>query len=81
MRLLTAIRHNLWWRGPLHRFIAWYLRRCGNAFHVYKYGEKGRYVCLLTEHRYDSLEQDMALDRFLNEQLAQSSRTADGGGE
>jgi predicted small secreted protein len=37
----------------LQRLIAWFLgSRCGGAFHNGPYGERGRYVALLTEGQY-----------------------------
>jgi hypothetical protein len=39
-------------RKLLHHFIAWYLRRCGGAFHTYAYGTHGRYVVLMNEQAY-----------------------------
>lgn len=39
-------------RDLLHSCIAWYLRRCAGAFHVYPYGERGRYVVLMDEDAY-----------------------------
>lgn len=39
-------------RKPLHRFIAWYLRRCAGAFHVFPYGPRGRYVVIMNEDDY-----------------------------
>jgi hypothetical protein len=44
----------------LHKLIAWYLRRCGGACHVYAYGPDGRYIVLMNErqyHRYTHLAQ------------------------
>lgn len=50
--LLQTLEWNLWWRGPIHGAICWYLRRCSGAFHHNKYGPAGRYVVLMTEEQY-----------------------------
>ena len=39
-------------RGLLHRFIVWYLRRCGGVFHTFPYGFHGRYVVVMNEDQY-----------------------------
>lgn len=39
-------------RKHVHRFIVWYLTKCGGAFHHGKYGESGRYVALMTDNKY-----------------------------
>ena len=39
-------------RGPIHRVIVWYLRRCAGAFHMFPYGPEGRYVVLMNEDQY-----------------------------
>lgn len=39
-------------RHAIHKLIVWYLRRCDGAFHCYPYGERGRYVMLMTETQY-----------------------------
>lgn len=39
-------------KNAIHKIICWYLRRCGGAFHCYKYGKAGRYVQLMTETQY-----------------------------
>jgi len=39
-------------RWAWHRLIVRYLRRCGSAFHHNPYGERGRYVVLMTEGEY-----------------------------
>lgn len=39
-------------RHAIHKLICWYLRRCGGAFHCYRYGETGRYVVLMTDRQY-----------------------------
>jgi hypothetical protein len=36
----------------IHKFIVWYLRNCGHAFHHGEYGDKGRYVVLMNESQY-----------------------------
>lgn len=36
------------------RFIAWYLKKCGGASHVYPYGKQGRYVVIMNEDDYNS---------------------------
>ena len=35
------------------KFIQWYLiKKCGGAFHINPYGEKGRYVVIMNERQY-----------------------------
>ena len=46
----------------IHRFIVWYLRRAGGAFHTFKYGVDGRYVVLMNETDYHKLEVNDGID-------------------
>jgi hypothetical protein len=39
-------------RNHIHRFIVWYLVRCGGAFHHGKYGSYGKYVALMSDDKY-----------------------------
>jgi len=39
-------------RKFIHRFIVWYLRHCGEAFHSGIYREDGKYVVLMNEDMY-----------------------------
>jgi hypothetical protein len=58
--LLQQLKWNLWWRGPIHGAICWYLRRCSGAFHHNPYGPDGRYAVLMNEeqyHRYGKVRQ------------------------
>lgn len=51
----------------LHKFIAWYLRRCGGAAHCYPYGEQGRYLVLMdddTYHRFKCLAHGRTPEEF-----------------
>lgn len=50
--LLPQLKWNLWWRGPIHGAICWYLRQCSGAFHYKPYGPDGRYVVLMTDKQY-----------------------------
>jgi hypothetical protein len=50
--LLQTLKWNLWWCGPLHGAICWYLRRCAGAFHHMQYGPDGKYVVLMSDEQY-----------------------------
>jgi hypothetical protein len=39
-------------RVHIHRFIIWYLNRCGGAFHHGKYGSYGKYVAVMSDDKY-----------------------------
>lgn len=39
-------------RTHIHKFIVWYLKRCGGTFHSGAYGENGKYVKLFTDEEY-----------------------------
>lgn len=39
-------------KHAIHKIICWYLRRCGGAFHCYRYGLDGRYAVLMNERQY-----------------------------
>lgn len=63
----------------LHRLIAWYVWRCGCAFHLNAYGEDGRYVVLMNERQYNDYtravqdEGDAVRTRIARAELAKTA--------
>ena len=54
-------------RHFLHKLIIWHLHRCAGAFHAYPYGERGRYVVLMTDsdyHYYKTLAAGLTPEEF-----------------
>ena len=39
-----------------HKFIVWYLFKCGGAFHNRPYGDKGLYVALMSDEKYNKYQ-------------------------
>ena len=60
----------------IKRFVFWYLRRFGGAFHHGEYGVGGRYVVIVRDHEYYILR-NMVMGKTVQE-FASQLKTAEG---